>query len=335
MSAMQNLIEEFPSQIRKAVEIGKNIRVTPHNEEIQNIFIAGLGGSGIGGNLVESIVSPALQVPLLVGKNYEIPKFIGKNTLFIASSFSGSTEETLIALSQVKDAKIACISSGGKLIEIAQAKGFDYVQIPCEAPCPRAFLGYSFVQILYLLKGYGLLNYDFEADLLASAELLESKQVQIRQQAQSIAELCFAKIPFIYSDTRLQAVITRFQQQINENAKQLCHTHIFPEMNHNELVGWQLGKEHYQHTSVLLVKSSYDHPRTRLRMDICEPIFREKTSRLQVLQAQGTSFLEQALYLIHIFDWASLFLAEKNGVDAFPVDIITHLKNELAKEAWE
>jgi glucose/mannose-6-phosphate isomerase len=334
MSAMQKLIEGFPSQIRKAVEIGKKIRTTAHNEEIQNVFVAGLGGSGIGGNLVESIVSPAMQVPLIVGKNYEIPKFIGKNTLFIASSFSGGTEETLISLSQVKDAKIACISSGGKLIEIAQAKGYDYVQIPNEAPCPRAFLGYSFVQILFLLKHYGLLQYDFEADLLASVDLLERKQSEIQAEAQKIATLCYGKIPFIYSDTRLQAVITRFQQQINENAKQLCHTHIFPEMNHNELVGWQLGKTYYQNTAVLLVKTTYDHPRTRLRMDICEPIFQEKTSALQIIQAQGTSFIEQALYLINVFDWASLFLAEKNGVDAFPVDIITHLKNELAKEAW-
>lgn len=334
MSAMQKLIEGFALQIRKAVEIGKNIRTTAHSEEIQNVFVAGLGGSGIGGNLVESIVLPVMKVPLIVSKNYEIPKFVGKNTLFIASSFSGSTEETLISLSQVKDAKIACISSGGKLIEIAQEKGYDYVQIPNEAPCPRAFLGYSFVQILYLLKHHGLLDYNFEADLLASADLLEQKRPQILAEAKAIAELCYSKIPFIYSDTRLQAVITRFQQQINENAKQLCHIHIFPEMNHNELVGWQLGKEHYRNTAVLLVKTTYDHPRTRLRMDICEPIFEAKTSALQNIQAQGASFVEQALYLIHVFDWASLFLAEKNGVDAFPVDIITHLKNELAKEAW-
>lgn len=335
MSVMQTLIEGFPLQIRKAIEIGKNIRLTPHPVVIQNVFVAGLGGSGIGGNLVESIVAPLLHVPMHVGKNYEIPKFVNEQTLFIASSFSGNTEETLVALSQVQGAKIICIGSGGRLIEIAQNKGYDYVQIPHEAPCPRAFLGYSFVQILFILKQIGLLDYDFETDLERTAQLLQTENLKIQLEAQQIAELCYQRIPFVYSDTRLQAVITRFQQQVNENAKQLCHTHIFPEMNHNELVGWQLHKEYYQNTSVLLVKTSYDHPRTRLRMKICEPIFQEKTSALQVVEAQGSSFIEQALYLVHLFDWASLFLANKNGVDAFPVDIITYLKEELGKEKWE
>jgi len=330
-TSMQRLIEQFPHQLQKAIEIGKNQQITQPNHTIHNVVIAGLGGSGIGGNLVESIVSPHLQVPIIVCKNYDIPAFVGKHTLFIASSFSGSTEETLIALSQASDAKIACVSSGGKLIEIAKEKGYDFVQIPSEAPCPRAFLGYSFVQILFLLKNYGLLQHNFEGDLERSVSFLQEKKDLIHLEAKKLAENFYKKFPIIYADTRLGAVITRFQQQINENAKQLCHTHLFPEMNHNELVGWQLESEHYKNIAVLLVKTAYDHPRTRLRMEICEPIFEKKTDKVFSLYAEGDSFIEQVLFLIHIFDWASYYLAEKNGVDAFPVDIITHLKNELGK----
>lgn len=331
--SMQDLIERFPQQLQKAIEIGRNQQVKISAHSIQNIVIAGLGGSGIGGSLVESIVSPHLQVPLIVCKNYDIPAFVGKHTLFIASSFSGSTEETLIALSQVSEAKVACISSGGKLIEIAKEKGYDFVQIPNEAPCPRAFLGYSFVQILFLLKNYGLLQDNFDADLERSVQILQEKKSLIHLEAKRLADIFYQDFPIIYADTRLGATITRLQQQINENAKQLCHTHLMPEMNHNELVGWELDAHHYRNMAVLLVKTAYDHPRTRLRMEICQPIFEKKTDKVFSLYAEGESFIEQVLFLIHIFDWASFYLAEKNQVDAFPVDIISHLKSELGKVA--
>ncbi len=331
--SMQALIEGFPQQLQRAIEIGRSQQVSLPIHSIHNVVVAGLGGSGIGGSLVESIVSPHLQVPLIVCKNYDIPAFVGKNTLFIASSFSGGTEETLIALSQVSEAKVVCISSGGKLIEIAKEKGFDFVQIPNEAPCPRAFLGYSFVQILFLLKNYGLLQDNFDTDLERSVSLLQEKKSLIHLEAKRLADIFYEEFPIIYADTRLGATITRLQQQINENAKQLCHTHLMPEMNHNELVGWELDTHRYKNIAVLLVKTAYDHPRTRLRMEICQPIFEKKTDKVFSLYAEGGSFVEQVLFLIHIFDWASFYLAEKNQVDAFPVDIISHLKNELGKVA--
>lgn len=332
-SLMQQLIEQFPQQLQKAIEIGRGQQVSAPKKAIHNVVIAGLGGSGIGGSLVESIVATHLSVPMVVVKNYDIPAFVGEHTLFIASSFSGSTEETLIALSQVNDAKIACISSGGKLIEIAQQQGYDFVQIPNEAPCPRAFLGYSFVQVLFLLKNYGLLQDSFVADLEQSISLLQEKKELIHLEAKRLAEIFHQEFPIIYADTRLGAAITRFQQQINENAKQLCHTHLFPEMNHNELVGWGLDSENYKNIAVLLVKTAYDHPRTRLRMEVCQPIFEKKTDKVFSLYAEGESFIEQILFLIHIFDWASYYLAEKNNVEAFPVNVISHLKDELAKVA--
>ncbi|GAB4126125.1 MAG: bifunctional phosphoglucose/phosphomannose isomerase [Raineya sp.] len=330
---MQALIESFPQQLQKAIEIGRAQRVSPPQYPIHNVVIAGLGGSGIGGSLVESMVLPHLRVPISVCKNYDIPAFVGKNTLFIASSFSGSTEETLIALSQVKEAKVACISSGGKLIEIAKEKGYDFVQIPNEAPCPRAFLGYSFVQILFLLKNYGLLQDDFEVCLEESVISLQEKKPLIHLEAKRLADIFYQDFPIIYADTRLGAAITRLQQQINENAKQLCHINIMPEMNHNELVGWGLEANRYKDIAVLLVKTAYDHPRTRLRMEVCQPIFEQKTDKVFSLYAEGESFIEQVLFLIHIFDWASFYLAEKNEVEAFPVEVITHLKNELGKVA--
>lgn len=331
MISMQDLIASFPAQLSKSIEIGRNQKVTNPTNEIKNVVIAGLGGSGIGGSIVESIIINEIKVPVIICKTYDIPAFVGKHTLFIASSFSGGTEETLIALSQVKDAKIACVTSGGELLNICVENNYDYVQIPNEAPCPRAFLGYSFIQVLFLLKNYGLINDSFEAELEKAVKALHEKKELIHLEAKRLADIFHGELPIIYSDTRLLATITRFQQQINENAKQLCHINHMPEMNHNELVGWQLDKEVYKNTAVLLVKTAYDNPRTRLRMDICEEIFLQKTPSVFSLYAEGESFIEQVIFLINIFDWASWYLAEKNGVDSFEVNIISHLKNELGK----
>lgn len=330
---MQKLIEGFGTQVQKAIQIGQAQALQMPSVELRNVVVAGLGGSGIGATLVSSLLADTLKLPFYITKSYDIPAFVNEHTLFIASSFSGGTEETLSALDSAlqRGAHINCISSGGRILDIARQKGLNAVQIPNEAPCPRAFLGYSFVQILYVLHHHGLIDKSFEQQLQASVKRLDESLPEIQQEAKALAALFQGKIPIIYADHKWEAVIVRLQQQINENAKQLCHVNVFPEMNHNELVGWQLPESYYAQTAVLMLRSNYDHPRVSLRMDICKPIFEAKTRALRVLSPQGSSFLEQSLYLIHLFDWTSLYLAELNGVDAFPVDIIFHLKDELAK----
>lgn len=330
---MQPLIEGFSQQLEKAVEIGKNIQLNPVKAEIRNIVVAGLGGSGIGANLVESLVLDQLKVPFYITKTYDIPHFVDQHTLFIASSFSGGTEETLSAVEKAlkTGAKVVAVSSGGKLVEMAKTHQFDYVQIPQEAPSPRAYLGYSFVQLLFILHKLGLLEGKFQEELAKSAVLIQKEKENIQKEAKKLSNVFHGRLPIIYADGKLLPVITRLQQQINENAKQLCHINIFPEMNHNELVGWGLGKDAYDHCGVLFVHSDFDNVRVKTRMDICKPIFAEKAAQVAEVKAQGGTFIEQAVYLIHLFDWLSIYLAELNEVDPFPVHIITHLKNELGK----
>lgn len=330
---MQSLIEGFRNQLQKAQEIGKGLTFTAPTTPIQNVVIAGLGGSGIGGNLVEAFMASGLKVPVTVSKTYTIPNFVSENTLFIACSFSGNTEETLQALEQVKakGAKVFCVTSGGKLLEIAQNSGYDYAQIPNEAACPRAFLGYSLTQLLYAFKGYGLSDTEFEAAYEETLQLYDAEMADIQAKAKSLADDFYNHLPVVYSDTHFAGVITRFQQQVNENSKQLCHTHVFPEMNHNELVGWESGDAIRNKSVVLLVRSGLDHERVKIRMDICKTIFEEKAAKVVELEAKGSNLITQSYYLIHLLDWVSFYLAEKNGVDPFQVNIIMHLKGELAK----
>jgi glucose/mannose-6-phosphate isomerase len=333
MSIIQSLIEEFPSQLARAIEIGENLKVTPHPHDIRHLVIAGLGGSGIGGSIVKAITADELPVPVDVLKSYEVPAYVGPHTLLIAASHSGNTEETLavVEIALRRGAKIACATTGGRLYELALAEGLDVAKLPLEQNCPRQYLAYLLVNQLYFLMHYGLVGQHFRADLRAGLDRVVRDGAAIKTEAKLLAAHLFGKLPFIYADNNLGALATRFQQQINENAKQLAHVNIFPEMNHNELVGWHLPATTFAHSAVVYLRSSFNHPRVNVRMDVCRPIFAKLAQGIYDLELQGSSLAEQVLHFIHLTDWASLYLAELNQVDSFQIEVINHLKNELAK----
>jgi glucose/mannose-6-phosphate isomerase len=330
---IKDLIAGFPAQMKKAIEIGKTIQNITPKTDIRNVVIAGLGGSGIGANIVENWLQDQLKVPVIISKTYNVPAFVNEHTLLIACSFSGGTEETLTALEQAQAQKtqVFAISAGGKLIEKAKNEGFHFVQIPNEAPCPRAFLGYSLVQLLYTFKAHNLIDGFFEKSLENSIQILQTQLNDIQEEAKKLANSAFKHHLLAYSNTIWSAILVRMQQQINENAKQLAHTNVMPEMNHNELVGWGLSPETYQNHTLWLIKSNLDLPRVAKRMEICEPIFKQKAGKVIEIKPKGDTLIEQSFYLIHLFDWVSWYLSELNQVDAFEIDVINHLKNELAK----
>jgi glucose/mannose-6-phosphate isomerase len=203
--------------------------------------VVGLGGSGIGADLVQALCADKLKLPFSVCKHYQLPAYIDAHSLVIASSFSGNTEETLaaVAVAVERKATVFCITSGGKLAEFAQQNGLFTVLLPVEAACPRAHLGYSCINLLFILQKIGLLEgWDLKGQLTRSFEALHQKQDLIREKADQLAADLVEKVPFLYADSLIEPLLIRFKQQINENAKQLCHTAVFPEMNHNELVGW-------------------------------------------------------------------------------------------------
>ncbi len=332
-SIMIPLVENFSQQLAHAMQIGQLAKTTGHNFPITNVAIAGLGGSGIGANWVESIVKDSLQVPLTVSKDYDVPAFIGKNTLFIACSFSGNTEETLESLEKVLDrgAKVACVTSGGNMLKIAQSRGLDHIVIPGESECPRANIGYSFIQQLYLLRSYNLLNVAFEFEIEEAIKLIDQEQEEIKALAKQFADVMKGRFPILYADSRFLPLIVRIQQQINENSKQLCHVNVFPEMNHNELVGFKYPSEILSKSVVLFFESSYNNPRVGLRWNLCKGIFGKYCPEIHVTEAKGKGFITQLLYWNHLFDWASCFLAEHNGEDPFTIEVIHYLKGELSK----
>jgi glucose/mannose-6-phosphate isomerase len=326
---MNQLIENFPSQLREAIAIGEKAVLKKPVTPIKNILITGLGGSGIGGTIVSEIISWECTVPVVVNKNYFIPAFVDAGTLVIVCSYSGNTEETLEALELAikKNAKITCITSGGKLAEIAKTKNFDLVMIPSGNP-PRACLGYSLVQLFYVLNGYGIIGADFKKQLAASVALLEKEKSNIISEAAVVTDFLFGKTPVIYAVDGYNGVATRFRQQINENSKMLCWHNILPEMNHNELVGWV---EKNDTLAVIILRNKQDYTRTQTRIEISKEVFNKYTPNIKEIWSKGDSFLERSIYLIHLTDYVSVMLADKKKIDATEVDIINHLKGELSK----
>jgi len=328
---MDEMIEKFMDQLREAMDIGRKAQVTTPMNTINKIFVAGLGGSGIGANFVASFVYDQCPVPYLGGKGYNIPAYIDQNTLFVASSYSGNTEETLESFGKAENtgAKMMAISGGGKLIAHAQEKGYDYIQVPGDWASPRACLGYSVVQQLYMLHKHGFIDGSFEKHLEKAIERLDQETEQIREKAEKVAQILNNKIPIIYSEDRYEPVAMRFRQQINENSKMLCWHHVIPEMNHNELVGW---RNHRPEWAVVLFRSSDNHPRNATRMDINKEIISEYCDSVIEIQAKGDSLIERSFYLVHFGDWISWYLSQLQGRDAIEVKVIDYLKGELAKQ---
>ena len=326
---MRLLIDRFPEFLLDAIKIGEGAQLSAASEGIDNVVITGLGGSGIGGTIISQLVAHELRVPVVVHKNYGIPNFVTKNTLLIGCSYSGNTEETLNAVNaaESKGAQIACITSGGELARLANDNNWNCITVPGGNP-PRAMLAYSLTQLFFLFIHYRLISDDYLDQLKSAQKLLLSEKESIIALANSIVPQVNGKRIVAYGGAVFTGVIERFRQQLNENSKQLAWHHALPEMNHNELVGWGGGDDSI---AVLLFRSDFDNPRTKIRMDLSQKIFRNYTSTVLELNAKGKSLVEQAYYHILLGDWISILLAESNNVDPVEIKVIDYLKSELAK----
>lgn len=333
MSVTKKSIENFTRQLGDALKIGQSLDLMRPGSDIRNIVIAGMGGSGISANLVESLTWGRIPIPITVCKSYTIPQFVNPHTLFIASSYSGNTEETIAALNKalLKRAHCIVIASGGKILEIAREYNLFYIQLPLGWSSPRAMLGYNMIALLALLYHTNLIGAAFIKETENAIEYLDRSEKAIQTEAEIIARKLKGKLPVIYCDQRLHAMATRFQQQLNENSKQFAHVNTFPEMNHNELTGWNFPENLLPMLQVIYLYSDHDHERVEKRMDICRDIFEKKSNSIIDIVGEGASLLEQYYYLIHLTDWISFYLAKENGVEADPIEVVDYLKAELDK----
>ena len=326
---MKDYISDFSNHLIEAMKIGETKTLKKKNLSINNILIAGLGGSGIGGSIIVDVFASQVNIPILVSKDYNIPSFVNKNTLVIASSYSGNTEETIYAIKKAlkMNAEVAIITSGGKLKEIAEKNNLNKVYIPGGHP-PRAMFGYSFTQLFYLLNHYNIIDLSFVKELKKSISLLVKNEKNIKHEALVLAKNLYNKTPVIYVAHGFEGVATRFRQQLNENSKMLCWHHVVPEMNHNELLGWRINVDKL---AVVFLRNDLDNKRNKIRIDINKEVVKKYTEDVYEVVSRGDSVIQNTLYHIHFGDWVSWYLSELNNVDAIEIDVINYLKKELAK----
>jgi len=326
---MVQLIEQFPNHLINALQICETANLHAPKKSIQNVVITGLGGSGIGGTITADLLAPICSVPVIVNKDYHMPAFVNENTLVIACSYSGNTEETLMAVKSAmkQGAHIACITSGGQLLAIAKEHGFNYLTMAGGNP-PRSMFGFSFTYLLYLLEFYGLAAFNTKLAVRRSIDLLRSGKDELHAAAGDLAGKLKGSIPIIYSVSGGLGVASRWRQQLNENAKMLAWEAEIPEMNHNELVGWEGGDERF---FPVFLRNENDFNRNQKRIEIIKGIISNKTPHLEEVWSKGDSAIARSLHLIHFGDWVSYFLSELNQVDIMDIRSIDHLKSELSK----
>ena len=328
MLEMDKLIHNFIDQLEEAIEIGEKVTLSEPKNELRNIVISGLGGSGIGGNMTYEFCKSELSIPIQVNKSYFVPKYVNEHSLVIISSYSGNTEETLSAMEDAfnKGAHIICISSGGKVIDFAKENGLDHIIVPGGMP-PRSCLGYSLVQQLYVMKELKLTSGTPLENLDTAIELLKKDQEDIKAKAKVYAKDMVGKKAVIYINAWMETVAIRWRQQINENSKALSWHHVIPEMNHNELVGWRNQEDDLY---VIFLRNENDYERIQQRIDINKGII-SKYAKAVDIYSKGVSHVEKALYFIHLGDWISYYIAVEKDIDAVEVKVIDYLKSELAK----
>lgn len=324
---MQKLISDFTQHLNESLNIGNSHTFHTSGKRFNNILICGLGGSGIGGTIISQLLKSYCSLPITVNKDYSIPAFVNEKTLVIACSYSGNTEETLemVETAIAALAEVCFITSGGKFAKIAAEKQLNFIQIPQNLP-PRAAFGYSFPQLFFALEKYGVINYPFQDEIKDAIQLLDNSEADIKQEAERIAGVLFGKIPVIYSESRFEGVATRFRQQINENSKMLCWHHALPEMNHNELVGWRTKNADLV---PVFITSRNDYYRNVERILYSKKVIIDYVQDMVEMKAKGESQLVESLYLIHLGDWVSWYLADKKGIDATEVHVISGLKEIL------
>ena len=336
---MYDNIVNFHRQIAEGIKIGQGADLGQlRGKSFRNIILAGMGGSAIGGDLLRSFLKNELKIPFIIHRNYNLPAYADQDSLVICSSYSGGTEETLSAFATAlaKGSSILCISTGGKLTDIARESNVPVIKIP-SGMMPRAALGYSFTPILLV---FGRLNLckDYKNDLDECSKMLNewSKDYLFESSNNAAYELAVklaGKIVVIYSGPDyFDTAALRFKGQIGENSKQLAFCSVFPEFNHNELVGWELAPSIADNYIVIVLRDVADHPQVARRMDVVGRILKNRGVEVLELFSRGKGLLSRIFSLIQMADFASYYLALINHQDPTPIDLIQLLKKELSRE---
>ncbi|UCG55406.1 MAG: bifunctional phosphoglucose/phosphomannose isomerase [Dehalococcoidia bacterium] len=332
-------IHNLPELCHQAWQIAINFEIPSDYSQINKVVVLGMGGSAIGGDIVATLVEDEACIPILTHRDYTLPSFVDDNTLIIASSYSGMTEETLSAFNQAlnTNAKKLAITTGGRLKEMAQEKNIPVFSFDYRAQ-PRAALPFSFLPILNFLYKLGFIS-DKSADLseslgvlkLLSREISESSPLS-QNKAKQLAQGLYGKLAVIYGTGITAEVAHRWKTQLNENSKAWAFHETFPELNHNAVVGYSFPPELASNILVVMLRSIYLPQQILRRYQITSQILEKANIGSCIIEGLGKSRLAQIMSLVMFGDYVSYFLAILNSIDPTPVEVIDFLKSKLGNK---
>lgn len=334
---MLGLTVDFPNQCRRALAIAQAFELNAADYQPTFVMLTGLGGSAAGGDFTKALFDAEGKVPFSVNRDYHLPKWVGGSTLVICASYSGNTEETISAYADAKKAgaKVIVVTSGGKLAEMGRADGFPVIVIPGGQP-PRTALGYMMIPVIAVCEKLGLIPaQDYEATFANLDECAQSWGVSAAFEgniAKQLGASLQGKVSVIYGLGPWQAIAgNRWKGQINENAKNMTFSNAFPELNHNEILGWvQADKQGVAQWVGMLLEDGTESAKMRKRFEVTEQLVKSVCPFHRVT-IHGISLLSKMLNLTFLGDFVSLYLAALNGVDPENIDAINLLKSELAQ----
>jgi len=338
------LIETFDlqNQFQVLVDSYKQIEYAWDNEfdllhmqdsKYNLVVIAGMGGSAIIGDLIPDFLVDELRIPFIVNRSYSLPDFMDENSLVIISSYSGNTEETISVFEESlkRKCKIAAITSGGQVKKICDKKSLCCINIPAGYQ-PRYALGLSFFSLLKLFQQLGIIkNQDNIVKQISSLWKKKGEEYSIEEnRALSIASELTGFLPIIYSAAQLtSAAGYRFKCQLNENSKLHAFSNVIPEMNHNEIIGWETFEEKKLFTKVITLSDSDYHPQIKKRFKITSELAKQSGVEIINIESKEKNRKVRLFDLIYLCDWISYYLALLRNHDPSEISYIDELKNRL------
>lgn len=333
-------ISDLPDQVRDTWEKAKNFIIPAHYIKIDKVVIVGMGGSAIGSDMLMHYAKDTIKKPIELVRDYDLPKYVDSKTLVIASSYSGTTEETLSGLIQAMDAnaKIIGLAHGGELEKVCKNRNYPFFRIEYDSQ-PRAASPSSFTAIAGILNKLDVISIsdkDIEKAYKETKELGSKIGIDVPQkinQAKILAKKMHDYIPFIIGSGSLYQVAHKFKISIDENAKQLAFFEAIPEMNHNTMTGTEYPNKLGEKVFVVILQSKYDHHRNKLRQRIMLDVLKKRKIKHEtVIFPEATSRLSELFMMVEFGDYVSYYMALLNGVDPSPVEIVQYFKDQIKKE---
>lgn len=337
-------IEMLGDQVQDVWEAAQSVHFGADYQDITNVVVCGMGGSALGTHVIQTVFKDELKVPVIIAPDYTVPTFVNEKTLVIASSYSGTTEETLSAVADAKrkGAKIAGITSGGKLAEFLQHNNYPALVFKTTynpSNSPRMALGYSVFGQIALFAQAGLLKID-QAQLQEVLETLAQVHLEcsihVDQETNPAKILAFHlldRIPVITVSEHLEGVAHVFSNQLNENAKTYAEFRTIPEINHHLMEGLQFPSHNDQGLFFVTLHSKLYEASNQRRMDLTEEVLEQNNIEYLTHQLRSSTKLSQAFELLLFGSYTSVYLAFLNNQNPTPNPWVDWFKSELKKGA--